>query len=100
MLLVVSTVRAGSRLLITKLAPTTSAWAAASATGHSAAAAAIRQERASRTPTWATRDALILSLLRHLVAVGHRPEAGRIVARRAAGWPRRARRAGLSGGIP
>ena len=102
MLLVVSTVRAGSRLLTTKLAPTTSAWAPASATGTSVATAATRAMKASRTTTLATREALILDLLRRRPSPRHgtRPEAGRIVARRAAvprsaGICRRASREGF-----
>ena len=86
MLLVVSTVRAGSRLLTTKLAPTTSAWAPASATGISVAAAATRTTRASRTRPVTTREALIWDLLERRPSPRHatRPEARRIVARRAA----------------
>src|SRR6185503_15538261 len=103
MLLVVSTVRAGSRLLITKLAPTTSACAVASAAGHSAAAAPIRRVRASRTPVRTTRDALILNLLPLgdlLAPWRHGSKAGRIVARPAGRRTRRLPPSAGPEGIP
>src|SRR5262245_7972553 len=90
MLLVVSTVRAGSRLFTTKLAPTASAWAPTSVTGASVAAPAAKTRKANRTAALIATGALIRDLLRrpsrrHCARSG----AGRIVARPAAQSVRR-----------
>src|SRR5262245_41019118 len=63
MLLVVSTVRAGSRLFTTKLAPTTSAWAPASVAGTTVTALAAKTRKADRTAALIATGALIRDLL-------------------------------------
>src|SRR5262249_28673967 len=80
MLLVVSTVRAGSRLLTTKLAPTTSACAPASATGQKSVPATIKATAVSRITASTAREALIVDLLRRPARDRARSGEGRIVA--------------------